>query len=37
VFQISAVTQKGLESLLQTAWQSLDQLKDVEAETVTKV
>jgi len=37
VFQISAVTQKGLESLLQTVWQSLDQLKDVEAETVTKV
>ena len=37
VFQISAVTQKGLESLLQTVWQSLDQLKDVEVETVTKV
>ncbi|MEQ8536047.1 MAG: GTPase ObgE [Coleofasciculus sp. D1-CHI-01] len=37
VFQISAVTQKGLESLLQTVWQSLDQLQDVEAETVTKV
>jgi GTPase len=37
VFQISAVTQKGLESLLQTVWQSLEQLKDVEAETVTKV
>lgn len=34
VFQISAVTQKGLESLLQTVWQSLEQLKDVEAETV---
>ncbi|MEQ9235745.1 GTPase ObgE [Coleofasciculus sp. E2-BRE-01] len=37
VFQISAVTQKGLESLLQTVWQSLEQLKDVEVETVTKV
>ncbi|MFP4100689.1 GTPase ObgE [Coleofasciculus sp.] len=37
VFQISAVTQKGLESLLQTVWQSLEQLQDVEAETVTKV
>ncbi|MEQ9356696.1 GTPase ObgE [Coleofasciculus chthonoplastes] len=37
VFQISAVTQKGLESLLQTVWQSLEQLKDVEVETVTKL
>lgn len=37
VFQISAVTQKGLESLLQTVWQSLEQLEDVEVETVTKV
>ncbi|EDX76667.1 GTP-binding protein Obg/CgtA [Coleofasciculus chthonoplastes PCC 7420] len=37
VFQISAVTQTGLESLLQTVWQSLDQLKDVEVKTVTKV
>lgn len=37
VFQISAVTQKGLESLLQTVWQSLEQLKDVEVETVTTV
>ncbi|MFP4122504.1 GTPase ObgE [Coleofasciculus sp.] len=37
VFQISAVTQKGLESLLQTVWQSLEQLQDVEAEAVTKV
>ncbi|MEQ9550821.1 MAG: GTPase ObgE [Coleofasciculus sp. G3-WIS-01] len=36
VFQISAVTQMGLESLLQTVWQSLDMLKDVEVETVTQ-
>ncbi len=37
VFQISAVTHQGLESLLQTVWQSLEQLEDVEVETVTKV
>jgi GTP-binding protein len=37
VFQISAVTHRGLESLLQTVWQSLEQLEDVEVETVTKV
>ncbi|MEQ8753813.1 MAG: GTPase ObgE [Coleofasciculus sp. G1-WW12-02] len=36
VFQISAVTQTGLESMLQKVWQSLEQLKDASVETVTQ-
>ncbi|MEQ9671788.1 GTPase ObgE [Coleofasciculus sp. G2-EDA-02] len=36
VFQISAVTQTGLESMLQKVWQSLEQLKDTSVETVTQ-
>jgi len=36
VFQISAVTHTGLESLLQNLWQSLEKLKDVEVDTVTQ-
>jgi GTP-binding protein len=35
VFQISAVAQIGLDSMLQKVWQSLDQLKSTELPTLT--
>jgi len=35
VFQISAVAQIGLDSLLQKIWQSLDQLTSTESPTLT--